>query len=333
VYRGYHRRVPTNLPPEYFTAEREYKEASDPQEKVTRLEALISTVPKHKGTDKLRADLRRKLSKLRAAAQTKKKGGGGDPAWLIDKAGAGMIVLIGPANTGKSALLEALTNAAPEVSPAPQTTWQPTPGMFEVENVQFQFIDTPSIDRDFIEPALMDLVRRADLVLPVVDLTMDPNQQLETTLEQIRQHHIDPTLESNGRKKTEYAPILVLANKCDDAEAEENLEIFTRLLEGDWPVLAVSAVTGRGLEELGWALFDRLEIMRIFSKTPGKEPNMQSPFVMKRGGTVEEFAREIHQDFYAQLKSARVWGEGVFEGQMVSRDHVLHDGDVVELRI
>ena len=95
----------------------------------------------------------------------------------------------------------------------------------------------------------------------------------------------------------------------------------------------VSAVTGRGLEELGWEIFDRLEIMRIFSKTPGKEPNMQAPFVMKRGGTVEEFAREIHQDFYAQLKTARVWGEGVFEGQMVSRDHVLHDGDIVELRI
>ena len=179
----------------------------------------------------------------------------------------------------------------------------------------------------------MDLIRRADLVLPVVDLTMDPNQQLEKTLDQMRQHSIDPSVESNGRKKTEYAPILVLANKCDDAEAEENLEIFRRLLEGDWPVLAVSAVTGRGLEELGWEIFDRLEIMRIFSKTPGKEPNMQAPFVMKRGGTVEEFAREIHQDFYAQLKTARVWGEGVFEGQMVSRDHVLHDGDIVELRI
>lgn len=330
---GYHWRVPTNLPPEYFEAERQYKEATDPQEKVARLEALISTVPKHKGTDRLRADLRRRLSKLRTAAQTKKKGGGGDPAWLIEKAGAGMIVLVGAANTGKSALLEALTNATPEVSPAPQTTWQPTPGMLEVGNVQFQLIDTPSIDRDFVEPALMDLIRRADLVLPVVDLTMDPNQQLEKTLEQMRQHRIDPTVESNGRKKTEYAPILVLANKCDDAEAEENLEIFLRLLEGDWPVLAVSAVAGRGLEELGREIFERLEIMRIYSKTPGKEPNMRAPFVMKRGGTVEEFAREIHQDFYLQLKSSRVWGEGVFEGQMVSRDHVLHDGDIVELRI
>ena len=151
-------------------------------------------------------------------------------------------MLVGPANAGKSALVEALTNATPEVSPAPQTTWQPTPGMLEVGHVQFQLIDTPSIDRDFIEPALMDLIRRADLVLPVVDLTMDPNRQLEETLEQLRHHRIDPTVESNGRRKMEYAPILVLANKCDDAEAEENLEIFRRLLEGDWPVVAASAV-------------------------------------------------------------------------------------------
>jgi small GTP-binding protein len=331
-HRGYHWRVPTNLPPEYFTAERHYKEASDPHEKVIRLEALIGTVPKHKGTDKLRADLRRKLSKLRDAAQTKKKGGSGNPAWQIEKTGAGMIVLVGPANAGKSALLEALTNAAPEVSPAPQTTWQPTPGMLEVGKVQFQLIDTPSIDREFIEPALMDLIRRADLVIPVVDLTMDPNRQLEDTLNQMREHRIDPTVEANGRKRMEYAPILVLANKCDDAEAEENLDIFRRLLEGDWPVMAASAVTGRGLEELGWEIFNRLKIMRIYSKTPGKDPNMEAPFVMKSGGTVEEFAREIHQDFFYQLKSARVWGEGVFEGQMVGRDHVLHDGDIVELR-
>jgi len=163
-------------------------------------------------------------------------------------------------------------------------------------------------------------------------LTMDPNRQLEETLEQLRHHRIDPTVESNGRRKMEYAPILVLANKCDDAEAEENLEIFRRLLVGDWPVVAASALTGRGLEELGWEIFHRLKIMRIYSKTPGKEPNMEAPFVMKLGGTVEEFAREIHQDFYYQLKSARVWGEGVYEGQMVGRDHVLHDEDIVELR-
>lgn len=325
--------MPTNLPPEFREAERQYKEATDPLEKVARLEELISTVPKHKGTDKLRADLRKKLSKLRASSQTRKKGGRGDPAWHIDKVGAGLVALIGPANAGKSALVAALTNAEPEVSPAPQTTWQPTPGMMTVENVQFQLVDTPSLDRDYVEPALFDLVRRADLVLVVVDLTTDPNSQLEETFELLREYRIEPVVEADERRKIDFAPVLVLANKCDDENAVENLEIFLRLLEGDWPTLPVSVTTGRGLEELGWTIFDRLEIMRIYSKSPGKEPNMDAPFVMNRGGTVEQFAREIHADFYDKLKSARVWGEGVFEGQQVSRDHVLHDGDVVELRI
>ena len=324
--------MPTNLPPEYFEAEREYKAATEPQERISRLEHLISTVPKHKGTDKLRADLRRRLSKMRTSAQTKKKGARGDPAWLIDKVGSGLMVLIGPANTGKSALLAALTNADPEVSPAPQTTWQPTPGMMLVDDVQFQLVDTPSLDRDFVPPALIDLVRRADLVLVVVDLSMDPNRQFEETLQLLRDNRIDPVIEPDDRRKNEYAPILVLANKCDDKAGEENLEIFLRLSEGDWPTLAVSAETGRGLDELGRELFDRLKVMRIYSKAPGQEPNLEAPFVMKVGGTIEQFAREIHGDFYNQMKSARVWGEGVFEGQMVSRDHVLHDGDVVELR-
>lgn len=325
--------MPTNLPPEYFNAEERFKEASDPLEKVARLEELISTIPKHKGTDHLRADLRRKLSKLKAASQTRKKGGRGDPAWLIEKEGAGMLVAVGAANAGKSALIRALTNAEPAVSPAAHSTWQPTPGMMEVKQVQFQLIDTPSLDRDFIEPPLMDLARRADLVLVVVDLTTDPNQQLQDSLRVLREHRIEPVVDEDDRPRTSIAPILVIANKCDDAEAEENLEIFKRLMEGDWQVLPVSAETGRGLKQLGQAVFDRLKIMRIYSRAPGREPDFNAPFVMRAGSTVEQFARELHHDFYDKLRSARVWGHGVHDGQLVARDHVLHDGDVIELRI
>lgn len=325
--------MPTNLPPEYFDAEERFKAATDPLEKVVRLEELISTVPKHKGTDKLRADLRRKLSKLKAASETRKKGGRGDPAWLIEREGAGMLVAVGAANTGKSALIRALTHAEPQVSPAAHTTWQPTPGMMTVRQVQIQLIDTPSLDRDFIEPALMDLIRRADLVLVVVDLTTDPNRQLRDTLRVIQDHRIEPVIEADQRARTLVAPILVVANKCDDQEAEENLEIFQRLMEGDWPVIAVSAETGRGLERLGEAVFERLKIMRIYSQAPGREPDFSAPFVMPVGSTVEQFARELHHDFYDKLKSARVWGTGVHDGQQVARDHVLHDGDVIELRI
>ncbi len=126
--------------------------------------------------------------------------------------------------------------------------------------------------------------------------------------------------------------MLVLANKSDDEASDENFEIFCELLENEWPLLPVSARTSRNFDRLGQEVFGKLDVIRIYSKAPGKDPDLQSPFVMEKGGTVEEFARKIHLDFYENLKSARVWGSADFEGQMVARDYILQDGDVVELR-
>ena len=328
--------MPTNLPPQYFEAERRYKEAKDPVEKVERLEELIGTIPKHKGTDHLRADLRRKLSKLKTAAQPRKKGARRDPAWTIPREGAGRAVLIGCSNAGKSALLAALTNAEPEISEAPFTSWTPTPGMMLVENVQIQLIDTPSIDRDYLEPMLMDLPRSADLILVVVDLDADPIRQLERTLDLLAEQRIHPLRwkeRFDDGVRRNFLPILVVANKGDDASDDENFQIFRRLLDEDWHAIAVSARSGRGLERLRRAVFERLEIMRIYSRAPGREPDLNTPFVLRKGSTLQEFAAQLHHDFYDKLRSARVWGKGVYDGQLVARDHVLHDGDIVELRI
>jgi hypothetical protein len=328
--------MPTNLPPQYFEAEKRYKEATDPAEKVERLEELIGTIPKHKGTDHLRADLRRKLSKLKTAAQPRKKGARRDPAWTIPREGARRAVMVGTTNSGKSSLLAALTNAQPEVSEAAFTSWTPTPGMLRIDNVQVQLIDTPAIDRDYLEPMLMDLARSADLLLPVVDLTADPTDQLERTLELLAESRIHPVRWKDRYQdgvRRDFLPVLVVANKADDQGSEENFQIFRRLLDEDWHSVAVSARTGRGLDALRQAIFDRLHIMRIYSRAPGREPDFSAPFVMAEGSTLEQFAAQLHHDFYDKLKSARVWGKGVYDGQLVARQHVLHDGDVVELRI
>jgi len=328
--------MPTNLPPQYFEAEKRYKEAKDPTEKVERLEELIGTIPKHKGTDHLRADLRRKLSKLKTAALPRKKGARRDPAWTIPREGAGRVVLIGCSNAGKSALLAALTNAEPEVSEAPFTSWTPTPGMMLAENVQIQLIDTPSIDRDYLEPMLMDLVRSADLILVVVDLDADPDQQLDRTLNLLADQRVHPLRwkeRFDDGVRRSFLPVLVVANKSDDASDDENFQIFRRLLDEDWHSIAVSARSGRELDRLRMAVFDRLEIMRIYSRAPGREPDLNTPFVMPKGGTLQEFAALLHHDFYDKLRSARVWGKGVYDGQLVAREHVLYDGDIVELRI
>jgi len=328
--------MPINLPPEALEAEKLYRAAQSTTEKIARLEEFIAIIPKHKGTDRLRADLRRKLSKLKDAAQTKKGVGRQESVFQIDKEGAGQVVLVGSANVGKSALVAALTNATPQVSPAPFTTWQPTPGMMEVENVQIQLIDTPPLNGDYVDPELMQLIRRADLILLVVDVQTNPVQQLEDTLAMLEESRIVPHRlkeRYDPELRLTYVPLLVLANKTDDESTEEVFQLFCELLEEEWPALPVSAATGRNLDRFKKAVFEQLEIVRVYTKAPGKKPDLTAPFVLKKGSTVEDLAGKIHQDFRKNLKSARVWGSAAYDGQMVGRDHVLQDGDVVELRV
>ncbi len=327
--------MPTNLPPEYYEVDKRYRAAKSDQEKITLLVELISTVPKHKGTEKLRATLSSRLAKLRAATQTRKKVSRQASLFQIEREGAGQVVVAGTTNVGKSALVEALTNAAPEVSASPYTTWTPTPGMLVVENVQIQLVDTPPLDRDYLEPELLELIRHADLLLLVVDLQTEPIRQLQRSLAILEANRIQPLHLDADHPDCEppgCLPLLVAVNKCDDRDSEEIYEIFCQLMEGHWPCQPVSAASGYNLEDLKQAILHRLGVMRIYSKPPGKDPDLTVPFVMPRGSTVIEFASQIHLDFLRELKSARVWGSGVFDGQIVGRDHVLHDRDVVELR-
>jgi ribosome-interacting GTPase 1 len=327
--------MPTNLPPEYFEAEERFRAAQSPDEKIARLEELISTVPKHKGTDKLRADLRRRLSKLKSAAETRKGVARHVSPFHIDKEGAGQVVVIGPPNVGKSALVAALTNATPEVSAAPYSTWQPTPGMMLVKGIQVQLIDTPPLTGEYVEHDFLDLIRRSDLVLLVVDVQTYPVQQLEETVAVLEEHRIIPChrrgqVEADYR--TTFVPLLVLVNKCDDEASDDLFEIFCELLEDDWPLLPIGVKTGRNLDRFKQLVVDELGVIRVYSKAPGKPADLDQPFALRRGSTVEEFAGKVHKDFLENLKAARVWGSVAYDGQMVPRDYVLQDGDVVELR-
>ncbi len=328
--------MPTNLPPESLEAEKRYRAAQSTAEKIACLEELLGTIPKHKGTDKLRAGYRRRLSKLKAAEDAKKRPGRQESAYHMNREGAGQVVVVGAPNVGKSSLVAALTNARPEVSEAPFSTWEPTPGMMPVEDIQIQLIDTPPLSQEFVEPQLLDLIRQSDLVLLVVDVQTDPLGQLHGTLAFLREHGIDPRPRTGPfpqERPTGAVPILVVANKDDNEEFDEVLTIFLELMEDDWPVVPLSAASGRHLEDLKRSVFDRLEIIRVYSKPPGKKPDLNRPFVLPKGSTVEYLAGKVHKDFLENLKAARVWGSGSFDGQMVGRDHVLSDGDVVELRI
>lgn len=327
--------MPANLPPEYFAAEERFRAAGTTEEKIAGLEELISTIPKHKGTDHLRADLRRKLAKLRESADSRKAGGRRESPYSIGREGAAQIAVIGPANTGKSSLVRALTNAEVDVAEYPFTTRIPAPGMMAIDNVQVQLVDTPPLDYAFEEGPLIGLIRRADLILVVIDLQADPIDQYEETLARLEEHRIIPA-QLRDRYPPEsrlwFIPMLVLVNKTDDERMDEDFEVLCELLgEPQCPLIPISIGAGRNVERMKQAVFDKLGIIRVYSKPPGKEPDFTAPFVLKEGSTVEAFAEKVHRDFVENLRSARIWGTDVYDGQMVGRDHVLHDGDVVEL--
>ena len=161
--------MPANLTPQYMSAEQRFKQASTHEEKITCLEEMLRVIPKHKGTDKLQADLKRRLSKLRQEAQKAAATHRGYTL-SVEVEGAGQIVLVGPPNVGKSTLLGALTKATPEVADYPFTTRRPMPGMMPFENVQLQLVDMPPISHEYMEPWMSQITRNADAMLLVVDL-------------------------------------------------------------------------------------------------------------------------------------------------------------------
>jgi len=329
--------MPTNLPPDYFEIEKRFRQAETVEEKIEALQEMMSVVPKHKGTDHLRADLRRKLAKLKEEAQSRKGTTKRDSAFRIPKAGAGQAVVIGPTNAGKSALVAILTGAEAPVSPIPNTTWEPLPAMMPVENTQVQLVDTPPLSRDYVEPRLKELIRRSDLVLLVVDLEQDPVGQLQESIALLEEYRIAPPQHKeryqNETPAFTFLPFQVLVNKCDDEAGEELYTIFCELLEEKWDCLPVSAASGRNLERLKKAVLEQLDVIRVYTRAPGKEPDLARPFVMKKGSSLADLAGRIHKDFLEKMKFARVWGKAVHDGQMVHRDYILQDGDVVEIHI
>lgn len=328
--------MPANLPPPYFEAEKRYRSARTAEEKIEALEEMLTIMPKHKGTDKLRADLRRRIAKTKTEAQQKKGLSKRDVAYSIEREGAAQIVLVGAPNTGKSSLLAALSNAKPEIADFPHSTWKPTPGMVPYENIQFQMVDTPPITREYVDPWMADLLRRADILAILLDLHADPLQQMEDTLIVLRDLRIyrkGEPIPADLKKSPFIKKIILILNKMDDEQDEEDYKAFLELAETDLPCVGVSVLAGRNLHGLLQELYGISEIIRVYTKAPGKEPDFRAPFVLPGCSPLEDLAVKIHKDFVDQLKFAKVWGKTVFDGQMVQRDHILQDGDIVEMHI
>jgi len=328
--------MPANLPPEYFNAEKRFKQAATSAEKIAALEDLIATVPKHKGTDKLRADLRRRLSQLRKETISKKKGGRGD-LYVVQKEGAAQIALVGFPNSGKSSLLASLTKATPVIAEYPISTLTPLPGMMPFEDIQIQLVDLPPIGNESTDGWVSGILRYADALLLIVDLTEDPDIQAELLFEQLGRWNIYIVSESR-RQKAEgrtfgiFKRALIVANK-NDLTGENGFIKLRERYEEVCPCISISALKKDNLEELKSAIFKLSGIIRVYSKPPGKEPDLATPFTVPSGSTILELASFIHKDFMFHLKYARVWGSAKFDGQRVEKNHVLKDKDIVELNI
>lgn len=326
--------MPANLPPQYFEAEKRYSAAKEPEEKIAALEAMLAVMPKHKGTDKLHAELRRKIARLSQEAE-RKYATARRAGFYIRKEGAGQVMLVGPSNVGKSQLLAALTEALPEIADYPFTTKAPLPGMMKYENIQIQLVDTPPIGHKDVRTLLGNTLRNADLIAIIVDLSREPLIQVEATLKELKESRIEPLKEGTAAAAPGVYPrkMLVVGNKNDLPDSGQNWGVLQASYASIFPLVSVSAKEGKGLEEFKKVVYQALDIIRVYTKTPGSKPDLTDPMILPKGSTVEEAAESLHKDFRRKLKYAVVWGSGKYEGQRVSRGHILQEGDIVEFHI
>lgn len=319
----------------YRKAERDYRHAQTAVEQVECLQKMLTLIPKHKGTDKLQGFIKSKLSEakqaLRQQANLPKTG----QAFRIPRQGSGRIVIVGGPNGGKSTILKLLTNANPEIAPFPYTTREPMTAMMDFGGSQVQLLDTPPVTIGQLPPWLLNLVRTADGAILAFDGSSDDAP--EETAAVIKEFRNRKTLFSDtaGFDKDDFAvahvPSLVVVSNANDSECDDRLELLQEVEAIDCPILKYEATEEGHVSVLRDAVFDRLNLIRVYTKPPGKPADMNSPLTIDRDGTVEDLALQIHEDLASSLKHARLWGHGDHDGQIIGRDHVLRDGDVIEL--
>ena len=340
--------MPTNVTPEYKKAEEAYRKAREPRERLDCLREMLRTIPKHKGTEHLQSDIKSRIKQLSEELAGPKKGGRrSGPSHVVRAEGVAQLCLLGPPNAGKSSLHARLTGSHSDVGPYPYTTHLPVPGMLPYEDVHFQLIDLPPLSGDFMEPWLINALQPADGALLIIDVS-DPDclEQIPVILARLAEKKVFLTAEWPGLESSEAQepddeddpfqlnlPAVLIANKSDLDPDPEEVVILEELLGLRFPALTMSAETGDGVDELGPFLFRALEVVRVYTKTPGKPADNGKPFTVRRGGTVLDVAGLVHKDIAEGLKFARMWGVDVFDGQQVGPDHLVSDGDLVELHL
>ena len=390
--------MPTNLPPEAKDKWAEVESTRNPREKIQKMQEFLSLVPQHKGTMKLRGQIKKKMAVLRKEMEEKKqkRTGRGGPKFFIEKEGAAQIVLLGTTNVGKSCLLKSVTNSNVIVSAAPYSTRDPVPAIMSFEDVQFQLVEAPAVMEGSADGRAwglqtLALARNADGMIIMIDLSRNAVEQIRLVLSELEKARVltskprgkvdidrrymgaglriilvgnlldctlrdvetllrsyrigDALVKISGEvtiddiedaifENTAYRPTVVVLNKLDLPGAEAEQERVKQFLATRLPVVAISCERKKGLDKLGETLFAALDVIRVYTKEPGKREPSQRPFTLHRGATVADLARSIHTDFERDFTFARIWAERlVFSPQKVGVSFSLDDGDVVEIHV
>ena len=385
--------MPANLPAEAEKALAKYQAARRIEDKIRALEEALSLIPDHKGTEKLRGRIKRRIAELRREAERKASLRAVRKDYFhIPREGAAQVAVIGLANSGKSSLLKALTNARPQVSPYQLTTTKPTPGMMIYDGVEIQLVELPAILTEDLEETRftnrsIGFAKNSDLILIVVDGMRKPADQLKRILEifdeagvSLKPRRCEIEIEKKdsggirlitfGRLRTDprevisflrsiglrnavvkvhgdagledfeelimreltYKKAVIAVNKIDLAGIEVIEELKSLVNPEEVPIVGVSAERGDGLKQLQSMIFKALDLIRVYTRKGGETSD--KPLVLPRNSTVRDLAELIHREFAEKMKYARVWGRSVkVQGQKVGADHVLEDGDIVEVKL
>ncbi len=331
--------MPANLPPHYYELERQFRAEKNLRRRLEIAKELFAIMPKHKGTDKLQAEMKAKISKLKKQIQSSKKHGEThrEDFTHIEKEGAGQVIIIGPPNSGKSTIVGGLTNAKVIIADYPYSTLKPITGMMQYEDIQIQLIDTPPISPEFTEKYIPELTRKADFVVITIDATSPGNlEEMEYLFQYFKEKdvhfHRNPSKESfEETRKHKKAEIFI--THIDEPGGGGAVDVFSEFYGELLDVYGLSIPQAMGVKEFKNNLFKSLGIIRTYCKERGKPPDLSDPVILYVGDTVNDMALEIHKDFAYNLKFAKIWGKGVYDGQMVAGDYQLNDGDIVELHI
>jgi ribosome-interacting GTPase 1 len=326
--------MPANLPPDYYAAERRYRQASETWEKIEILREMLAIMPKHKGTEHLQGDLKRKIAKLNAQAKKKQVRSRSSVIDHIPKEGAGQAVLVGPPNSGKSSILSAVTNAHSEIADYPFSTYKPVVGMMSYEDIKIQLVDMPPIAPDFNESWYYNIIRLADVVLFIIDVNVIPTEKkLNDSLKQLEEHKILLTACGDHRPGSSIAlkTTLLVCNKDDIDDLDDKKKIATKIYGNKFPYIFISISKNRNIDEFREAVFKTLNVIRIYTKVPGKKVDKGNPFILPACTNVKEAAKTIHNELAETMKFVCLWDSNKYNGHRVEKNHILNDGDIIEI--